>query len=928
MKGRSRQVTYQPYRGCVKLPRAPAAILARVRACHSQAEVDYPMPSPLPFLRTAEQRRLDATWQGRRSWLQWGPYLAERAWATVREDYGPAGALWDHFSHDQSRSRAYRWNEDGLAGFCDDQQHMCFALGLWNGQDDRLKERLFGATGPQGNHGEDVKELYWYQDSTPTHSLCKMRYRYPQRAYPYNDLLTTNAQRGYEEREYELADTGIFADDAWFDVTVTYAKAGEDDLLIRIDVHNAAVTDASLSLVPQLWFRNTWSWGDGNDTGTLPLIHRGDGRSIVAEHPALGRYHLYWQQSPEVMFTNNETNHELLFDSTNRTPWVKDAFHRAIVQGEASAINPDNRGTKAGLHFRLSVPAGGTVSTQLRLSARQRKRPFNGFATVFERREHEADEFFVEVHGSELNEQDRELQRQALAGMLWSKQFFHYEVACWYRGDDERPVPRLVKRNRDWQHMRAADILSMPDKWEYPWFAVWDTAFHCLPLAMTDTHFAKQQLLLMVTERYQHPNGQLPAYENALDDVNPPVHAWAALEIHRWQQHRGGRGDRDFLERIFHKLTINFTWWINRCGHDGSRLFDGGFLGMDNVSLFDRSAEIPMGGELDQADATAWMALFAGVMAEIAVELAQDNADYESMAVLYIDHFLHISAAINGLGLSGTGLWNEEIGFYHDRLRLPDGRATELPVRSYVGLMPLAATTRLDGSLMANLPEVQQYIEKVRTEQPKLAMALTRSADPSDQATVHLSTVPETRLRRLLERLFDEAEFLSAGGIRSLSAAHAADPVTLTADDGEIFSVGYEPAEGETDLFGGNSNWRGPIWFPINYLLVSALRKLNDLHGAEFTLEFPRESGHELTLDTMADELSQRLLSLFRPGDDGHVPWTGDDPMLAATREQGLHQFYEYFDGDTGRGLGAAHQTGWTGLIACLLQQQAGRRQD
>jgi hypothetical protein len=875
-------------------------------------------------LPRAEQRRLNAYRQRRSNWKHWGPYLAERAWGTVREDYSADGKAWEYFPHEHARSRAYRWNEDSLAGFCDRYQMLCFGIALWNGQDPFLKERLFGLGGPEGNHGEDVKELYWYLDSTPTHSYAQMRYRYPQSAYPYADLLEQNKARGYTETEYEISDTGVFADARFFDVTVTYAKASENDMLVSITIHNHANAAADLTLVPQLWFRNTWSWGypegpQGN-MPSMPAMSLLDEHTLLAEHPVLGRYHLQWQGKPEAMFTNNDTNRELLFDSASRTPWVKDAFHRYIINGETAAINPAHEGTKAGLRYQMHVAAGSSTTVQLRLSEKHQTKPFVGFKPTIDKRRTEADAFYDSIQAAGLNDDDRQIQRQALAGMLWSKQLYYYDIRQWHQGDPVLPVHRDLPRNEHWQHLNNFDVLSMPDKWEYPWFAVWDTAFHCLPLAMVDVEFAKRQLLIMTREWYMHPNGQLPAYEWAFDDVNPPVHAWSALQVYRMEEKQYGKGDRGFLESIFQKMLLNFTWWVNRKDANGNFIFEGGFLGLDNISVFDRSAEPPTGGWLSQSDGTAWMGFFSSRMLRIALELAEENPTYQDIATKFFEHYLRIAQAIHGNGRH-AGLWDDEDGFFYDQLHLHDDHSSPLKVRSLVGLMPLIAVSIIEHDVYDKAPEFSRRMEWLLQRQPELADAMADLHEHGNNECHLLSFVTAEKLRRILRYLLDENEFLSAHGIRSLSKVHLDEPYLFTTDSGEVLSVRYEPAESSSNMFGGNSNWRGPVWFPINYLLIESLRQYHRFYGDAFTVECPTGSANQMHLNEVADELSRRLVTLFQPGKDGARPWCGSDDVLAEASDAGMHLFYEYFNGDTGAGLGASHQTGWTGLVAILMQR-------
>lgn len=873
---------------------------------------------------TAEQRRLRSHAIKQSNWKQWGPYLAERAWGTVREDYGHDGNAWTFFPHDQAPARTYRWNEDALAGFCDRSQYLCFGLALWNGKDEILKERLFGLSGPEGNHGEDVKEHYWYEDNTPTHSFAAMRYHYPQAGFPYAKLRRENALRGYGDKEYELSDTGIFAQNRYFDIEVKYAKASETDLLISVSATNRSAERAVITLIPQLWFRNLWSWGYPSgpmgDLSEMPVIAQQTPNSFTAKHPQLGTYQFYWQGKPELMLTNNETNRQLLFGEANTTPYVKDAFHRYIIHGEGDAINPQKAGTKAGLRYTVSLAPQANRTLQFRLSEQPHKKPFLGFRPIFNRRKAEADQFYREIQASELNEDATVIQRQALAGMLWSKQLYYYDIEQWMTGDPGQPVVRNHERNIHWQHMHNFDVMSMPDKWEYPWYAVWDTAFHTLPLAMVDANYAKRQLVLLTREWYMHPDGQLPAYEWAYGDVNPPVHAWASLNVFALDGELTGTYDREFLEIVFHKLLLNFTWWVNRKDTQGNSIFEGGFLGLDNISLFDRSLAPPNGGILKQSDGTAWMGFFCQCMMNIALILAEKNPAYQSMASKFVEHYLRISNAINGDELQ-AGLWDEDDGFFYDRLDLPDGSYTPLKVRSLVGLMPLIAVSIIEDHVYQDFPRFIRRFEWVIEHKQRLAKSIADIEAPGQNRRHLLSFMNQSQLRSVLRYLLDEDEFLSPFGIRSLSRFHKKHPFSWTSDDGQTHSVGYEPGEGETDLFGGNSNWRGPVWFPVNYLIIEALRRYHAYFGDEFIVECPTGSGINMNLDQIATFLSKRLISLFEPNSEGRRPWAGNNEELQAAAANGLHQFFEYFNADTGEGLGASHQTGWTGLVAVLQQQ-------
>jgi len=863
--------------------------------------------------QTSESQRLaDAT-----PWRHWGPYLSERAWGTVREDYSANGDAWAFFPHDHARSRAYRWGEDGIAGISDRNQYLCFAIALWNGTDPILKERLFGLTGSQGNHAEDVKEYYFYLDSTPSHSYMKMLYKYPQQAFPYTQLVEENQKRGYHDFEYELLDTGIFAEDRYFDVTVEYAKAGADDLLIRINVSNRGPESASCVLLPTLWFRNTWSWGyeagPMNDVPGKPQMSLAGDTAIKAVHPALGTYHLYAEGAEQVIFTENETNARRLYGLETESPYVKDAFHHYIVNGASSAINPQQVGTKAAPVYPLRVDAGASETVVLRLSATPHQTPFADADAIFTTRIAEADAFYDTIASDHLSEAEKLVQRQAFAGMLWTKQLYYYDIEQWLDGDPiaKPPEGRKYGRNRHWKHLNNFDIVSMPDKWEYPWYAVWDSAFHCIPLAMIDPQFAKDQLVLFTREWYMHPNGQLPAYEWAFGDVNPPVHVWAAWRVYQMD----GSRDRDFLMRVFNKMLINFTWWVNRKDADGNNIFQGGFLGLDNVSLFDRSKPLPAGGHLDQSDGTAWMGFYCLMMMNIALELAKQDPAYEDLAIKFYEHFLWIAQAISGSTHGGIGLWDEQDGFFYDVLRLPDGGIVPLKVRSLVGLMPLIAVETVGQETLDRYPDFNRSINWLREHRPHLAQNLAQ-VDVPGYGSAHLFAMPtDDRLRKVLRFMLDEDEFLSEYGIRSLSKVHS-DPYQVTVA-GQTFSIEYWPAESKSGLFGGNSNWRGPIWFPINYLLIESLRKYHRYYGDDFTVECPTGSGIMMTLDQVADELSRRLSRMFLPDDHNRRPIYGgmetfqDDPHW-----QDYVLFYEYFHGDNGAGLGASHQTGWTGLIA------------
>jgi hypothetical protein len=875
---------------------------------------------------TAEQLRLDDARARRAHWKRWGPYLSERAWGTVREDYSPYGNAWEYFPHDHARSRAYRWNEDGLAGICDRHQRICFAVALWNERDPILKERLFGLTGNEGNHGEDVKEYYFYLDSTPTHSYMRYLYKYPQAAYPYTQLVEENRRRGRGAPEFELADTGVFDEQRYFDVQVEYAKAGCDDILIRIAVTNRGPERAAVRVLPTVWFRNTWSW-DAR-WAVRPSLRQADGGDaiVVLDEPKYGRRWLVCDGSPELLFTENETNAAKLFGGANAAPFAKDGINDFVVSGDAGAVNPARLGTKAAAHYRLDVEAGQTVILRLRLTDRMPSDRSVGadFDPVFAARMREADEFYDSVIPRELSADARQVMRQSLGGLLWSKQYYHYVVKYWLEGDPDQPAPpgeRRHGRNREWTQLYNADVISMPDKWEYPWYAAWDLAFHCVPLALVDPDFAKEQLTLMLREWYMHPNGQIPAYEWAFGDVNPPVHAWAAWRVYKIEKKRRGTGDLAFLERVFHKLLLNFTWWINRKDVEGRNVFQGGFLGLDNIGVFDRSAPLPTGGHLEQSDGTSWMAMYTLNLLAIAMELARHNPAYEDVASKFWEHFLHIAHAMNDRGGEGIELWDDADGFFYDVLHLPNGEHYPLKVRSMVGLIPLFAVETLEPELLERLPGFRRRLEWFIDHRPDLTqhVACMRSTGRGERRL--MSVVSADRLRSVLAFMLDEREFLSPYGIRALSMVHRERPYILNAG-GHEHRVDYEPGESSTGLFGGNSNWRGPIWFPVNYLIVESLQKFHHYFGDEFKVECPTGSGRMMTLADVAAEISRRLSSIFLRDSRGRRPVFGDRELFqsdAAWRD--LVPFHEYFHGDTGAGVGASHQTGWTGLVAKLLQQ-------
>ncbi len=866
-----------------------------------------------------EQRRLNEAREKGVPWKKWGPYLSERQWGTVREDYSDDGNAWDYFSHDQSRSRAYRWGEDGLGGISDDKQQLCFAIALWNGRDAILKERLFGLTNSEANHGEDVKEYYFYLDSTPTHSYMKYLYKYPQREYPYRDLVETNRGRNREQMEYELLDTGAFDEDRYFDVFVEYAKAGPEDVLVRVSVHNRGPEEARLRLLPTLWFRNTWSWGQEEQKPAL----RAEAGAIVASHHQLGEYRLHCDGSPELLFTENETNTARLWGQPPASPYVKDAFHEYVVSGRTDAVNPARAGTKAAALYDLVVPAGGSREVRLRLAPGAAAATFAAFDDLFEARHGEADEFYARITPPSLGEDERRVHRQALAGMLWSKQFYYFDLEQWLSEHKSHPLLETARhgvRNTEWFHMLNADVISMPDKWEYPWYAAWDLAFHTVALSLVDFDFAKEQLLLMLRNLYFHPNGQIPAYEWNFSDVNPPVHAWATIWLFKYERTLG-RADMRFLERAFQGLMLNFNWWVNRKDPSGRNVFAGGFLGLDNIGVFDRSADLPTGGSLEQADGTAWMAFYCQCMLEMALILCEYDRMYEEIAFKFVQHFMWISYAMDRIGEHHDEMWDEEDGFYYDLLRLPNGEATRLKVRSMVGLLPLCASTVFEGNIETRFPKLSEMIALFRKRHPELVSHVS----PTDAGFKGyndrrlLSTLNKSKLERVLGYLLDEDEFLGPHGIRSLSKFHQDHPFRFRVG-GQEFVVHYLPAESNTGMFGGNSNWRGPVWMPVNALIVRALLNLYLFYGDEFTVECPTGSGQRMTLFEVAHEITRRLAGTFLRGGDGRRPVYGGTARFQEDPNwRDLILFYEYFHGDNGAGLGASHQTGWTGLIAPLL---------
>jgi hypothetical protein len=872
-----------------------------------------------------EIRRLEEDRRGERPWRRWGPYLSERQWGTVREDYSAGGDAWNYLPHDHARSRAYRWGEDGIAGISDDEQRLCLALALWNGKDPILKERLFGLTNSEGNHGEDVKELYYYLDATPTHSYLKMLYKYPQAEFPYGRLVEENRRRSKDQPEFELLDTGIFDDDRYFDVFVQYAKAGPDDLLICVTAHNRGPDAAELDVLPQLWFRNTWSW---KPDSPKPVIRAEAPGVLAAALPGWGEFYLHAEGDAELLFCENETNARRHLGQPDATGFFKDGFHESIVRGRRDAVNSQQTGTKAAAHYRLTIPPGGSACVRLRLAPQRLADPFADFDRILSKRKGEADDFYAELQRGIADADARDVQRQALAGMIWSKQFFYYDMPEWLSGDPDQPPPpagRRRGRNSEWAHLNNADVVSMPDKWEYPWYAAWDLAFHMIPFALIDPEFAKSQLLLFTREWYMHPNGQLPAYEWNFGDVNPPVHAWATWRVFQIdRRQRGDCGDLAFLERVFHKLMLNFTWWVNRKDAQGRNVFQGGFLGLDNIGVFDRSAPLPTGGFINQADGTAWMAMYSLNLMRIALELALHNPVYEDIATKFFEHFLHIAEAMTCIGgdgcAHGMGLWDEEDQFYYDELSLPDGRMIKLKVRSMVGLIPLFAVETLEPELLEKLPDFKRRLNWFLNYRPDLAALVSRWEEPGRGARRLLSLLRGHRMKKLLKRLLDETEFLSDYGVRALSKQHGDQPYTLQCQ-GTSLTVSYQPGESDSGLFGGNSNWRGPIWFPVNYLIIESLQKFHHYYGDDFKVECPTGSGRFLTIGQVAEELSRRLTRIFLKDEGGRRPVLAYHDKLHSDPHFRDHVlFHEYYHGDTGRGVGASHQTGWTGLVAKLLQ--------
>jgi hypothetical protein len=871
------------------------------------------MPTTLPM--NAEQIRLQQHYSGQTSWLKWGPYLSERQWGTVREDYSAGGNAWNYITHDMARSKAYRWGEEGIAGISDNQQLLCMSLALWNGRDPILKERLFGLTNNEGNHGEDVKELYYYLDSTPTHSYLKMLYKYPQQAYPYSQLVQENARRSKHESEFELIDTGLFDRDEYFDVFIEYAKQSDEDLLIQYTIYNRGQANAHLHMLPQIWFRNTWLANE-----TKPQILYQGNNTLLLRSAQLGDYYCYADGTAEALLTDNESNDERLYGSGNASPYVKDGINNRVVNGDVDAVNPTHEGTKAAFWYQLNVPANDSVTIKLRLSKGKQATPFAGFDELIATRQTEADAFYATRQTAAASADEKMVQRQAWAGMLWSKQYYNYNVKRWLDGDPHEPAPpanRKHARNSHWKHFVAEDIISMPDKWEYPWFAAWDLAFHCITLAPVDADFAKKQLRLLVSANYIHPNGQLPAYEWDFSDVNPPVHALATWQVYETDRQLSGKDDLVFLEEIFQKLLMNFTWWVNRKDSEGNNIFEGGFLGLDNIGVFNRSAPVPGGGFLEQADGTSWMAMYSLNMMRIAMELALHNPAYESMAVKFAEHFLYIAGSLANMGEDSLGLWDDEDGFYYDVLRKPDGNWDRLRLRTLVGLIPMFAVTIFDEAKWKSLPMLTERLDWFMQQRPDLVNLVSRWKDTKGDQQHLFSLLRGHRMKLLLRRMLDTKEFLSDYGIRSISKIYE-KPYQYWLN-GEDHSVKYTPAESDSSMFGGNSNWRGPIWMPINYLLIEALYRFHEYYTDDFKVEYPTGSNEYLTLEQIAQALSKRLKNIFLLNDKGERPVFGGHPKLNHDEHfKNYILFHEYFHGDNGKGLGASHQTGWTGLVALL----------
>ena len=871
----------------------------------------------------AEKQRIYSR-NDNKGWKKWGPYLSERQWGTVREDYSAFGDTWGYVSHDAARSRAYRWGEDGIGGISDNKGHICFSLAFWNHKDGIIKERFFGLTGPEGNHGEDVKELYYYLDSTPTHSYMKMLYKYPQNVFPYGKLLEESSKRDRRQGEYEIWDTGLFEKDEYFDIFIEYAKADENDFCVKITAHNRSAKEAPLTILPTLWCRNIWSWGYEEFNGSKPMLTGYGNRQIEVSHKILGRYKLYVDGCDELLFCENETNHELLFGKPNASPYVKDGINNYVTRGEKNAVNPNQIGTKAAARYSTSVAAGGSTTVKVRFSQNTHfTQPFEDFDAIFEQRIQEADEFYAQLQANIEDQEQKNIQRQAYAGMLWNKQFYYYNVNEWLKGDPKMPHKfegRVYPKNLNWRHMYTANILSMPDKWEYPWFAAWDLAFHTLTLARLDPNFAKRQLAVVLREYYMHPNGQIPAYEWNFSDVNPPVHAWATWKVYEIDRDMNGVGDIEFLERIFHKLLLNFTWWVNQKDNEGNNIFGGGFLGLDNIGVFDRSAPMPMGGQLEQADGTGWMAMFTLNMLRICCEISLHRPVYQDMASKFFEHFLHIAGAINGLNTDRPSLWDEEDQFYYDMLHTAQGDSMRLKIRSMVGLIPLFAVEVLDDDILNKLPDFKRRIDWIMSNRPDLTSLISRWNEPGKGQTHLLALLRGHRMKMLLRRMLDETEFLSDYGVRSMSKYHEKQPYEFPYG-GEVFRVDYSPAESELRIFGGNSNWRGPVWFPMNFLIIDSLLKFHQYYGEDYELEYPTNSGNIISLKEAAVQIAERLVNIFKRDENGRRPVFGTiEKMQTDPHFKDYYLFYEYFHGDNGSGLGAKHQTGWTGLVADLME--------
>jgi len=866
---------------------------------------------------TERERLLDDK-EGRKNWRMFGPYLSDRQWGTVREDYSANGDAWNYITHDHARSKAYRWGEEGIAGFSDDQQRLCLSLALWNEQDAILKERFFGLSNPEGNHGEDCKELYYYLDGLPSHAYMKMLYKYPQAPFPYTQLVEENRKRGKLDREFELKDAGVFDNQKYFDVFVEYAKADYNDLLMQITIYNRGAEAAPLHILPTVWFRNTWSWGDDF---RRPHMFKDEDGLINISHHELGHFYLFCDQNPDLLFCDNETNTGRLYQH-HQPGYFKDGINEYIVQGRAEAVNNIHKGTKAAAHYKGTIEGGGKKVIRLKLSPVYLEEPFRDFEKILKQRVQETEAYYAEMQKQIRDADEKRIQRQAIAGMLWSKQFYYFDIGQWLRGDTGQPAPpanRRHGRNAEWMHLNNADIISMPDKWEYPWYAAWDLAFHCIPIAMVDPEFAKNQLLLLTKEWYMHPNGQLPAYEWAFSDVNPPVHGWATWRVYKMDEKIQGKADRRFLEEVFHKLLLNFTWWVNKKDVNGNNIFQGGFLGMDNIGVFDRSAAMPSGGHIEQSDGTSWMAMFTLNMLRMSLELAKENPTYQSLATKFFEHFLYIAEAMANNGDEGIDLWDDEDEFFYDVLHLPDNRRVKMKVRSMVGLIPLFAVEVLDQELFDSMPEFTARLQWFLHYRPDLANLISRWAEKGKGERHLLSLLRGHRMKCLLRRMLDESEFLSAYGIRALSRYHDQHPYHLNVD-GHSSVIRYTAGESDSYMFGGNSNWRGPIWFPVNFLLIESLQRFHHYYGDDFLVEFPTGSGNKRTLRDIADELSSRLVNIFKVDHSGSRPCNGDDSIWTNEHFNSHIQFHEYFNGDTGEGLGASHQTGWTGLVAKLIQ--------